>query len=151
MTHVEFCLQSLPTILFFGLPCAALWGPKPKTCWPRRGTALEIASSSKRCTVAIMLQPHPTPSPWFLVGNGGMGCRDYYNTRDYHRDPFPHSLLRAREPSNTATELSLAAEACTPKALAARRRKTPNSNTLGPIDPKPLNPKPQTPYANPHP
>ena len=32
---------------------------------------------------------------WFLVGNGGMGYWDYY--RDYHRDPFPHSLLRTRE------------------------------------------------------
>ena len=38
-------------------------------------------------------------SDWFLVGNGGMGFWDYCKgtLRDYHRDPFLHSLLRTRE------------------------------------------------------
>ena len=36
---------------------------------------------------------------WFLVGNGGMGFLGllYRTLRGYHRDPFPHSLLRTRE------------------------------------------------------
>ena len=36
---------------------------------------------------------------WFLVKNGGMGYWDYYRgtLRDYHRDPFPHSLLRTSQ------------------------------------------------------
>ena len=35
---------------------------------------------------------------WFLVGNGGMDYGDYWGIyRDYHRDPFPHSLLRTRQ------------------------------------------------------
>ena len=40
-------------------------------------------------------------SPWFLVGNGGMDCGDSYwgLYRDYYRDPFPHSLLSARQKS----------------------------------------------------
>ena len=36
---------------------------------------------------------------WSLVGNGGMGYWAYYKgpLRDYHRDPFTHSLLSTRQ------------------------------------------------------
>ena len=35
-------------------------------------------------------------SAWFLVGNGGMGFGDddRGTLREYHGDPFPHSLPR---------------------------------------------------------
>ena len=38
-------------------------------------------------------------SVWFLVGNGGMGYGDSYwgLSKNYYRDPFPHSLLRTRQ------------------------------------------------------
>ena len=41
---------------------------------------------------------------WFLVGNGGMACKNYHKgpqSREYHRDPFPHALLH--EPDREGT------------------------------------------------
>ena len=44
---------------------------------------------------------------WCLVGNGGMDYGDYYwgLYRDYHRDPFPHSLLSTRQLEGPFEEL----------------------------------------------
>ena len=46
-------------------------------------------------------------SVWLFVGNGGMGCGDYYRGfyRDDFRDSFPHSLLSTRQPTKNPKPL----------------------------------------------
>ena len=62
-----------------GMPCLAARNPGHVPIYCSRQFLQRLRS------------PMMTTSARLLVGNGGMGYRDYYKglLRDYHRDPFP--------------------------------------------------------------
>ena len=71
---------------------------------PRNSKAVSgtlASDKSKSCTSSgrQSLRRSELFSSSFLVRNGGMDCWDYYKGtfRDYHRDPFHHSLLSTKQ------------------------------------------------------